>query len=83
MDLGHDRHQHPTVHSWGVSRERVCNCGCWPFIYYCYYPNTSRDSVFPECGIFQPKISVYVTIVVKFHPGLSGSQYGRENALYY
>ena len=29
MDLGQDQHQHPTVHSGGVSRERVRGCGCW------------------------------------------------------
>ena len=29
MDLGHNQHQHPTVHSGGVSRGRVHGCGCW------------------------------------------------------
>ena len=29
MDLCHKQQQHPTVHSGGVSRGKVCGYGCW------------------------------------------------------
>ena len=52
----------PPVHSGGVSRRRICGCGCWRRWQvigvrsgdrYCWrYPHMLRDSVSPVCGIF-------------------------------
>ena len=27
--LGQDQQQHPAAHTGGVSKGRVCSCGCW------------------------------------------------------